>query len=218
MLIDAGDAAAAEPATRAADADARAAQAHRDARAAVQPRQSRSRSARSCSSKLRLPVLKKTAERRAVDRRGSAGEARRGLPAAEAAARTPRPVEAEVDLHRQAAGHAIRRDRPRAHQLRPGGRGDRAAVVATIPTCRTSRSAPRKAGASARRSSRRRGSCIVSADYSQIELRIMAHISRRRGPARRAFATGEDIHRATAAEVFGAPLAKSRASSGATPR
>ncbi|MBD5801190.1 DNA polymerase I [Azoarcus sp. Aa7] len=43
---------------------------------------------------------------------------------------------------------------------------------------------------------------IVSADYSQIELRIMAHLS---GDARllEAFAQGEDVHRATAAEVFG---------------
>ncbi|KVN81986.1 DNA polymerase I [Burkholderia ubonensis] len=46
------------------------------------------------------------------------------------------------------------------------------------------------------------GHQIVSADYSQIELRIMAHIS---GDASllRAFSNGEDIHRATAAEVFG---------------
>ena len=46
------------------------------------------------------------------------------------------------------------------------------------------------------------GHRIVSADYSQIELRIMAHIS---GDAAllRAFSQGEDIHRATAAEVFG---------------
>ena len=46
------------------------------------------------------------------------------------------------------------------------------------------------------------GSRIVSADYSQIELRIMAHLS---GDERllRAFANQEDIHRATAAEVFG---------------
>ena len=46
------------------------------------------------------------------------------------------------------------------------------------------------------------GSCIVSADYSQIELRIMAHLSGDEGLLR-AFANGEDIHRATAAEVFG---------------
>jgi DNA polymerase-1 len=48
------------------------------------------------------------------------------------------------------------------------------------------------------------GSVIVSADYSQIELRIMAHISG--DPAMlKAFAEGEDIHRATAAEIFGIP-------------
>jgi len=46
------------------------------------------------------------------------------------------------------------------------------------------------------------GSHIVSADYSQIELRIMAHISGDRNLLR-AFAAGEDVHRATAAEVFG---------------
>jgi DNA polymerase-1 len=46
------------------------------------------------------------------------------------------------------------------------------------------------------------GSRIVSADYSQIELRIMAHISGDESLLR-AFAQGEDIHRATAAEIFG---------------
>ncbi|HWU98837.1 MAG TPA: DNA polymerase I [Oxalicibacterium sp.] len=46
------------------------------------------------------------------------------------------------------------------------------------------------------------GSVIVSADYSQIELRIMAHISGDENMLR-AFAEGEDIHRATAAEIFG---------------
>jgi DNA polymerase-1 len=48
------------------------------------------------------------------------------------------------------------------------------------------------------------GSVIISADYSQIELRIMAHISK--DPALiAAFAAGEDVHRATASEVFGTP-------------
>ncbi|MEP6604708.1 MAG: DNA polymerase I [Nitrosospira sp.] len=46
---------------------------------------------------------------------------------------------------------------------------------------------------------------IISADYSQIELRIMAHISQDAGLLT-AFAAGEDIHRATAAEVFGVEL------------
>jgi len=49
--------------------------------------------------------------------------------------------------------------------------------------------------------------CIVSADYSQIELRIMAHLSGDPG-LRHAFAHGHDVHRATAAEVFGVPLDK----------
>ena len=47
-----------------------------------------------------------------------------------------------------------------------------------------------------------KGHQIVSADYSQIELRIMAHISQDAGLLK-AFAAGEDIHRATAAEIFG---------------
>ncbi|MGV0952953.1 MAG: DNA polymerase I [Fluviibacter sp.] len=46
------------------------------------------------------------------------------------------------------------------------------------------------------------GHAIVSADYSQIELRIMAHLSADPGLLN-AFAQGEDIHKATAAEVFG---------------
>lgn len=46
------------------------------------------------------------------------------------------------------------------------------------------------------------GSHIVSADYSQIELRIMAHLSQDVGMLQ-AFANNEDIHRATAAEIFG---------------
>ena len=46
------------------------------------------------------------------------------------------------------------------------------------------------------------GCVIVSADYSQIELRIMAHISEDENMLK-AFANNEDIHKATAAEIFG---------------
>ncbi|WP_159567219.1 DNA polymerase I [Budvicia diplopodorum] len=46
---------------------------------------------------------------------------------------------------------------------------------------------------------------LLAADYSQIELRIMAHLSGDKGLLD-AFAQGKDIHRATAAEVFGTPL------------
>jgi len=50
------------------------------------------------------------------------------------------------------------------------------------------------------------GHVIVSADYSQIELRIMAHLSG--DPALvKAFHEGADIHRATAADIFGVPVA-----------
>ena len=49
------------------------------------------------------------------------------------------------------------------------------------------------------------GWCIVAADYSQIELRIMAHLSGDAGLLN-AFAEDRDIHQATAAEVFGMPL------------
>jgi len=51
------------------------------------------------------------------------------------------------------------------------------------------------------------GHAIVSADYSQIELRIMAHLSG--DPALvKAFHEGADIHRATAADIFGVPVAE----------
>ncbi len=49
------------------------------------------------------------------------------------------------------------------------------------------------------------GRKLVACDYSQIELRIMAHLSEDAGLLR-AFAAGADIHRATAAEVFGKTL------------
>jgi DNA polymerase-1 len=48
---------------------------------------------------------------------------------------------------------------------------------------------------------------LVSADYSQIELRIMAHIAQDENLLA-AFRAGKDIHQATAAEIFGVPLEK----------
>ena len=51
----------------------------------------------------------------------------------------------------------------------------------------------------------RDGYKFVAADYSQIELRIMAHLSQDQGLLD-AFSQGKDIHRATAAEVFDTPL------------
>ena len=51
------------------------------------------------------------------------------------------------------------------------------------------------------------GNVLLAADYSQIELRIMAHLSAD-AALLAAFAAGSDIHRATAAEVFGASMAE----------
>lgn len=51
----------------------------------------------------------------------------------------------------------------------------------------------------------REGYVIVAADYSQIELRIMAHLANDQTMIQ-AFAQGQDIHRATAAEIFAVPL------------
>ena len=51
------------------------------------------------------------------------------------------------------------------------------------------------------------GHCLVSADYSQIELRIMAHLSQDESLLN-AFAEGLDVHRATASEVFGVAVAE----------
>ncbi len=56
-----------------------------------------------------------------------------------------------------------------------------------------------------------RGSQLISADYSQVELRILAHITRDPGLLG-AFARGEDIHAATAAQLFNVPLAQVTAS------
>lgn len=49
------------------------------------------------------------------------------------------------------------------------------------------------------------GFTLLAADYSQIELRIMAHLSQDPGLLK-AFAAGEDIHRHTASEIFGVEL------------
>lgn len=51
----------------------------------------------------------------------------------------------------------------------------------------------------------RKGYKIVAADYSQIELRIMAHLANDEGMLK-AFAEGKDIHRSTASEILGVPL------------
>ena len=79
-----------------------------------------------------------------------------------------------------------------------------AASRPSIPTCRTFPSRRNWAARFALLSSPRRASQLLSADYSQIELRLLAHFSG--DPLLvRAYQTGEDIHTLTASEVFGVP-------------
>ena len=73
------------------------------------------------------------------------------------------------------------------------------------PTCRTSRSAPRKAARSARAFIADAGHKLVSADYSQIELRLLAEIADI-AALKKAFREGLDIHAMTASEMFGVPV------------
>ena len=68
-------------------------------------------------------------DRPAVDGRGGADRARGRLPAAEGPARAPRAVEAEVDLHGQAAADGESAHRSRAHDVQPGDGGHRPARV-----------------------------------------------------------------------------------------
>ena len=151
---------------------------------------------------MKLPVVKKTATGPAVDRRGRAAEARGRLSAAQDAARASRAVEAQVDLHRQAAA-----DGERAHRAactRPSRRPPRSPVGSRrpIPTCRTFPCAPPRAGASARRSSRRPGTCS-SRPTTRRSSCASWRTCRRTRRCCSAFHEGHDIHRATAGEIFG---------------
>jgi DNA polymerase I len=74
-----------------------------------------------------------------------------------------------------------------------------------IRTFRTSPSGRTWGGKSGRRSSRARAGCLMAADYVQIELRILASMSGDEA-LKEAFETGQDIHAAAAARVFGVPL------------
>ena len=91
-----------------------------------------------------------------------------------------------------------------AYQLRAGDRLDRAAVV--------ERSEPAEHPDPHRgrqphppRLHRRAGPCAGQCDYSQIELRLLAHVADL-PVLRESFAHGEDIHARTASEVFGVPM------------
>ena len=96
---------------------------------------------------------------------------------------------------------------PRPHVVQPDRAPRPAGSARATRTCRTSRSAPTSASACGGRSSPAPGALLLSADYSQIELRVLAHMAN--DPTLlEAFAQGEDPHAVTAAEVLGIPFEK----------
>ena len=90
------------------------------------------------------------------------------------------------------------------------------ASAATTRTCKTSRSAPRRDAACGGRSSRR-GYKLLAVDYSQVELRILAHYVAGRGAAE-GLPRGEDIHRGDGGSVYGVPLEQVTYDQRASPR
>ena len=153
-----------------------------------------------------LPGGTQDQDRRLVDRRRRARGARRAGP--RAAAEDPRlaaALEAEIDLHRRAAGLRQSDDRPRPHQLRARRDHDRAAVLVRAEPAEhpdPHRGRPQDPHAP---SSPSTGHKLVSADYSQIELRLLAQIADI-PQLQQAFADGIDIHAMTASEMFGVPV------------
>ena len=115
--------------------------------------------------------------------------------------RIPRPGQAQVDLRRCAAGGGESAHRPLAHLLQSNGRRHRAAQLERSQPAKHPH--PRRGGqAHSRRLHCAAGSRLLGADYSQIELRLLAHLSR--DPVLvDAFRRGDDVHARTAAEVFG---------------
>jgi DNA polymerase-1 len=141
-------------------------------------------------------------EDRPLDRRRRADEARRRASATGEDSRVPADGEAQVDVRRRAAGADRSRDRPRAHVVQPDDRGDRPPLeldpnLQNIPIRTEEGRRIREAFVA------RPGSVVVSADYSQIELRVLAHLANDAALID-AFTRGDDIHARTAADVFGA--------------
>ena len=107
--------------------------------------------------------------------------------------RAPTSTRCPASSTRGPAGSTPRSTRPAP---RPGGSRRRDPNLQNIPIRGDEGRAIRG------RSCAEAGWRLLSADYSQIELRLLAHLSRRPGLVRRVRA-GEDVHRATAAKVFG---------------
>ena len=155
--------------------------------------------------KHQLPVLKKTKTGPSHRRRRARAARRDGPRAAAAHPRVPRAAEAQEHLRRHAARPGQPPHRADPHQLQPDRRRHRPAQLRPIPTCRTSRSAPRAARRSAAASfpgpagsswwpTIRRSSCASWRTSRAIPAFIEA------------FRQGGDIHRQTAALIFNVPV------------
>ncbi len=128
----------------------------------------------------------------------------RGTRCTSPGARIPPTHQAQIDLRRRIAGPAESRERPFAHDLRSDRHGDRKTVVQRIRICRIFRFAPNSVAKFVPRSRLEPGHVLLAADYSQIELRLLAHFSK--DPLLvEAYRRGDDIHTLTASQVFGVP-------------
>ena len=106
-----------------------------------------------------------------------------------------------IDLCRRAsASHGF--GRPRSYELQSSDRGDGKIEFESSESPKYSDLNQTRSAGSANVLLRREGSVLVSADYSQVELRILAHIADDKG-LQQAFESDQDIHTATASEVFG---------------
>ena len=90
---------------------------------------------------------------------------------------------------------------PSTRRSRPPG-----ACPATTPTSQTSPSAPSRGARSATPSGPTEGMVFISADYSQIELRVLAHLCGGEGGLATAFREDRDVHALTAAGIFDVAL------------
>ena len=161
---------------------------------AVHDRQHRSSSAKCCTSG---SASRAGARARAGNIRptstSSSGSRPKGVDCATPGARMAPADQAQVDLHRRAAGADQPRDGPGPHQLLADRGADRAAVVER-PQPAEHPDPDRDRAQDPRRLRRRcRAQVLLSADYSQIELRLAAHMADV-PQLKEAFRAGADIH------------------------
>ena len=157
---------------------------------------------------LKLPVVKTTTKTGPQHRRRGAADARRS---------DESPVPRLVSEYRELVKlkgtyidtlptHDLRRDRPDPHQFQPDRRDHRAAELErSEPAEHSDPHRTRAARSAGRLWPATPITCWSTADYSQIELRVLAHYCRTKRCAE-AFAEDMDIHAFVAAQVFGVPL------------